>query len=200
MSKRSFLIFAVLSIVVIVIVKSGNYFEGIDEAVNPPQVQTEATIQQPDNLEHKSDTKRKQPKGTIDVHDIVGKNLYFVEKLLGKCEESEEGNWKDVFGDGSEYKTVTCYFQNEKHSVMFHDGKAVRVRIGVPSDTFQFPDDAKEAMEYVGLTGIGKLEEVPTGVHTNKVDDFSIAEAGKWADYKGPYIQFVKVVFDERFR
>lgn len=73
MGMRNFLIFAVLSIVVIVIVKSGNYFEGIDEAVNPPQVQAEAKTEIIKEPKPVKEEKRKTP--------ISGENAKITEDM-----------------------------------------------------------------------------------------------------------------------
>ncbi|NMF00063.1 hypothetical protein [Aneurinibacillus aneurinilyticus] len=139
-----------------------------------------------------------KPEIIFDVHSIAGKNLHYVEQKLGESEDYDEGHWRNL--NNERFEVVTCYFQNEKHSVMFHKGKSVRIRIGLPDKKYRFPDDAEKAMRAVGLTGIYDLHTSGIHVIATKVNDFYSAEAVRNPNLnEEPYIQFVRVVVDERF-
>ncbi|WP_276914017.1 hypothetical protein [Aneurinibacillus aneurinilyticus] len=139
-----------------------------------------------------------KPEIIFDVHSIVNKNLYQVEQVIGEHETEEEGDWLyDLEKEQLPY--VLCTFAKGKYEVMFHEAKAATVRINLPDKKYKFPNDAEKAMRAVGLTGLYDFSTGANSVTASKVNDFYSAEAGKWADYKEPYIQFVRVVVDERF-
>lgn len=207
MNIKNSLIFFSVSIVVLIFAKIilSPTSSTITNQVKPEETQNDSTkvVEHSINEKEKdSKTFDKKSSRSINMYDLANKNIEDVEKVLGKHEDIDKGNFVTL--DGNKYPVVSYYFDNDTHRVMFHKGKSIRITVSVEKDTYKFPDDAKDALHSVGLTGIKKIDSTSPNTKMGRADSYKIDdfyEAIVWRkSAASKYINQIQLVVDENYK